>query len=386
MNPSQHYHAIHYMIAVVLLLFSCSTVLAISRLQPRQDPNSACQNVTGIYCYPTSETVWTLNTTQAFIWNTRNELLAPVPSVSIYLFYLENNINVPTGVSWECVGNSGFLEVHVNDSWFPKPDEPISRNWTFAFQIMDCASSSEKKDPRYTIGPTFLITRPGLPPTTTVYTMTIPSSATVHAHSTATSTSPLSPHPNSFTNVAAGDGPGGSDGLPPWAIGVISAAGFCLLCSLLIGLYHWKMKRRPRPQHPNPSVMPMIVSPPSGDGKEKQDSIYDNSISGGTDRASSNGTGMGRALLPATGDEGVGRHQNSPLPSFDALAFSSGAHNSAKSPEEIEEERRRRGQELLLRELENEGTLLHGVSRKRTVLNRVEEEEGMAGQLDMEES
>ncbi|KAL1919665.1 uncharacterized protein VTP21DRAFT_1596 [Calcarisporiella thermophila] len=349
------------------LLFSSDVHVTLAQdLHRRQ--NSCSGGSDNLYCSPQPNSLWRINSTQKIIWNNLNPTIAPATEVIIWLFFKENNVFVPT-YQWQAQ-NTGTKEVVVIPDVISKQKlpGPVDKNLTYVLQILrvDDEQSNNPK-PR---SPEFFILQPASAPKIAIYTSSIPSVSEI-----ASAPSPTSPPGTLSTPTST------STSLPPWAIGVISAACVAFIALMALGLFMWSRRRRWQSldniaQHPNNSEMPIIITPPFARG-EKGDNHSDLSYPNST-------------LTSATTGELRQPHSDNPTADAETrvrgsspLAFTTPMAIAGNDPVAQEEARRKHGEELLLKELQDEGTQIQGVSLRQTVLKRVET--GLSGQMSVEE-
>ncbi|KAL1923548.1 uncharacterized protein VTP21DRAFT_8528 [Calcarisporiella thermophila] len=280
-----------------------------------------------IYCSPPPAEEWQNGTSYTLEWNNRNPELAPAVKVDFYLLFQENGVDVEI-LSFKGVPNDGALDVRVNGSWYPKskPPGPVARKLSYAWQV------ARHKEPRGSLlkGPTFFILQRAELPRTSVVTTSIESMTTMLVHSQI--------HVTVTPKVASAVLPfedSHSSGIQPWLVGVISAGCVCIVFAVIAVFFVWRRHVRQHQLRRRSSVA-SFASLTAGEP-------YRPSL-------------QAPALILARPE------------SFDQTQFGHWAH-----PEMDEESRRRRGEELMRRELEDEGRYIRGVSHKVTEVSNIDD-------------
>ncbi|KAI8640327.1 hypothetical protein BD408DRAFT_419899 [Parasitella parasitica] len=187
------------------------------------------------FCYPLSTDVWTNGSTHDFVWNFNYPFYVGYDSISLYLYYYlkfeYTNVKNFTNLSTK----TGGIEVTVDDSWFLTPLEPGEppKNWTMlGFYLPSTLDSAQEL-----ASPTSMFPRPF---NFTITQFAPPGDSTTNIANTRNSTNSKSNDKNNNNN---GDSLS-SSALPSWAIAIIVIAVIALICGATALVWAMLISRR----------------------------------------------------------------------------------------------------------------------------------------------
>ncbi|CAO0790316.1 unnamed protein product [Mucor circinelloides] len=340
------------------------------------------------FCSPVSTDVWTNGSTYDFVWNFNYPFYVGYESISLYLYYYikfeYQNVKNFTNLD----RSTGGIEVTVDDSWFLTPLNPgdSPKNWTMlGFYLPSTLNSAEEL-----ASPTSMFPRPF---NFTITQIAPPGNSTTNIANTTNSTSTNNNNSNDKNNGSNSNSLSSSSALPGWAIAIIVIAVIALVCGAAALIWAILISRRNKR---NNKLIPIA----GGKGGRKGDSskgssgekgLYKDSASinsqakinafRSTDSvpmsAAENASSVGTLASRQTYTQPFTPYDNK-LSSTDAvlladtfrntLGRSTADWNPAASgaydeQEEEELKRRRLGEALLQRQLEEDGTSVKHAGR-----------------------
>ncbi|CEP15952.1 hypothetical protein [Parasitella parasitica] len=186
------------------------------------------------FCYPLSTDVWTNGSTHSFVWNFNYPFYVGYDSISLYLYYYLKfeyiNVKNFTNLSTK----SGGIEVTVDDSWFLNPLDPGEqpKNWTMlGFYLPSTLNSAQEL-----ASPTSMFPRPF---NFTITQFAPPGDSTTNIANTRNSTNNKSNDKNNGNGDSLS-----SSALPGWAIAIIVIAVIALICGATALVWAMLISRR----------------------------------------------------------------------------------------------------------------------------------------------
>ncbi|GAN01433.1 hypothetical protein MAM1_0007c00866 [Mucor ambiguus] len=349
------------------------------------------------FCSPVSTDVWTNGSTYDFVWNFNYPFYVGYESISLYLYYYikfeYQNVKNFTNLD----RSSGGIEVAVDDSWFLTPLNPgdSPKNWTMlGFYLPSTLNSAQEL-----ASPTSMFPRP--------FNFTITQFAPP-GNSSTTNTTNTTNSTNTSNNNNSNDKNSGnssnsssssSSALPGWAIAVIVIAVIALVCGAAALIWAILISRRNKR---NNKLIPIVGGGKGGrNGDSSKGSgekgLYKDSASlssqakinafRSTDSvpmsAAENASSVGTLASRQTYTQPFTPYDNNKLSSTDAVLLADTFRNTLgrstadwnpsstaaggsvayDDPEEEELKRRRLGEALLQRQLEEDGTSVKHAGR-----------------------
>ncbi|KAI8143718.1 hypothetical protein BJV82DRAFT_668164 [Fennellomyces sp. T-0311] len=321
-----------------------------------------CANMGNNYptCAPTPSDTWYQGSEYKFIWNSKFPYFiteAPLDQnqLDLHLYYRENYAYRHI-TSWSNLPLlTGSLSVTVNNSWFPSPaQEGTNQTWTlYAWFLPSGKNATHELVDTYSMFPR--------PFNWTVVQFYDPNY---------TNENNGNGGDRSGSNSSSNDGGGG---LPGWAIAVITIACVAFVAAIGALIAVWYMRRRQKQNQRQPMTMTEAAaiaaarhrdpSAPTVPGTMKSDgaSIYSN-----TPIVAAAGT-TSRDSATTDGSTSTRPRGSPPADTFRNLMFSewkSRMPDSSSGTDEDELRRRRLGEALLQRELEEEGAAVKHTDRR----------------------
>ncbi|KAI8363805.1 hypothetical protein EDC96DRAFT_511796 [Choanephora cucurbitarum] len=326
-------------------------------------------------CSPTSSDVWTNGSTYNFIWNYNYPYYVRFDNISLYLYYIVRYEYVSVKNFTNLPEKSGGIEVTVDDSWFLSslPAGSPSQNLTmYGFYLPSSANPMEE-----------------LASTSSQFPRPFNFTVVQYASMNQTNSTTTVPNNNNNNNNNSNDNKSSaesnnssannstnSSGLPNWAIAVIVIAIVALVCGATALAWTMLLSRKSKRKN---KLLPII----NNSEKKQTDTQSMHSqvkmtafrstesvpMSATTENGSTVGTLASRNHQPLS----LAAHDPAKLSSTDALLLSLGRNNTEWSSEEDEELRRRRlGEALLQRQLEEDGTSVKHAGRFTRVKSMAE--------------
>ncbi|KAF1800240.1 hypothetical protein FB192DRAFT_1285645, partial [Mucor lusitanicus] len=298
------------------------------------------------FCSPVSTDVWTNGSTHDFVWNFNYPFYVGYESISLYLYYYikfeYQNVKNFTNLD----RSTGGIEVTVDDSWFLAPLNPgdSPKNWTMlGFYLPSTLNSAQEL-----ASPTSMFPRP--------FNFTITRYSTTNITNTTNSTN--TNNSNDKNNGNSSNSSSSSSALPGWAIAVIVIAVIALVCGAAALIWAILISRRNKRSN---KLIPIVGAGGKGGGR-KGDSSKGSGEKGGLykDSASINSQAKINAFrstdsVPMSAAENASTDWNPPTAAGGSVPYD--------DPEEEELKRRRLGEALLQRQLEEDGTSVKHAGR-----------------------
>ncbi|KAL7320805.1 hypothetical protein PS15m_000658 [Mucor circinelloides] len=340
------------------------------------------------FCSPLSTDVWTNGSTYDFVWNFNYPFYVGYESISLYLYYYikfeYQNVKNFTNLD----RSTGGIEVTVDDSWFLTPLNPgdSPKNWTMlGFYLPSTLNSAEEL-----ASPTSMFPRPF---NFTITQIAPPGNSTTNIANTTNSTSTNNNNSNDKNNGSNSNSLSSSSALPGWAIAIIVIAVIALVCGAAALIWAILISRRNKR---NNKLIPIVGAKggrkgDSSKGSSGEKGLYKDSASinsqakinafRSTDSvpmsAAENASSVGTLASRQTYTQPFTPYDNK-LSSTDAVLLADTFRNtlgrstadwspavSGAYDEQEEEElkRRRLGEALLQRQLEEDGTSVKHAGR-----------------------
>ncbi|CAO3647068.1 unnamed protein product [Mucor fragilis] len=346
------------------------------------------------FCSPVSTDVWTNGSTYDFVWNFNYPFYVGYESISLYLYYyikfeyqnVKNFTNLDT--------STGGIEVTVDDSWFLTPLNPgdSPKNWTMlGFYLPSTLDSAQEL-----ASPTSMFPRPFNFTITQIAPPGNSSTTNITNTTNSTNTNNSNNNSNDKNNGGGSSSSNSSSALPGWAIAVIVIAVVALVCGAAALVWAILISRRNKR---NNKLIPIAGG--GGKGGRNGDSskgsgekgFYKESASinsqakinafRSTDSvpmsAAENASSVGTLASRQTYTQPFTPYDNK-LSSTDAVLLAdtfrntlgrstadwnpaAGGSAAYDDPEEEELKRRRLGEALLQRQLEEDGTSVKHAGR-----------------------
>lgn len=211
------------------------------------------------FCSPESTDVWVNGTSHYFIWKYNNPFYVASTYLDIYLYYIINYAYVNVKTLSNLTTNSGGVNVTIDDSWFIRSSTTAQNLTMYAYILPSTANSTkELTDPKslYPLPSNFTITQSATP---VVITTTSPSPTNTDTN-TQTSTQTTTEQ-SQDTNASS---------IPGWAIAIIVIGAVALLCGLAL-IWLWFLRRK---QSPAPSPPPKMRAMPDTTSMNSQTPMY----------------------------------------------------------------------------------------------------------------
>ncbi|ORY92199.1 hypothetical protein BCR43DRAFT_497956 [Syncephalastrum racemosum] len=203
--------------------------VAATRLDKRQAVASqacAAQPVTQGICSPASTDVWYNGSYHEFTWNYNNAAYTAQDTIDLYLLYENNTGQYEQLKLWANLPRTqGVLVQLIDDSWYPSqlPDNSANKTWKpYAYVLSPGRNYQEEIDKLAT--------------SETYFPAPVQFTLIQNAHNTTNTTAA-----NPSSEVGDKDT---SSGLKPWMIGVIVAA--CVVFLALCGAVFWLFRKMRR--------------------------------------------------------------------------------------------------------------------------------------------
>ncbi|KAL0137120.1 hypothetical protein V8B55DRAFT_1545653 [Mucor lusitanicus] len=347
------------------------------------------------FCSPVSTDVWTNGSTHDFVWNFNYPFYVGYESISLYLYYYikfeYQNVKNFTNLD----RSTGGIEVTVDDSWFLAPLNPgdSPKNWTMlGFYLPSTLNSAQEL-----ASPTSMFPRPF----NFTITQFAPPGNSSTTNITNTTNSTNTNNSNDKNNGNSSNSSSSSSALPGWAIAVIVIAVIALVCGAAALIWAILISRRNKRSN---KLIPIVGAGGKGGGRKGDSSkgsgekggLYKDSASinsqakinafRSTDSvpmsAAENASSVGTLASRQTYTQPFTPYDNNKLSSTDAVLLADTFRNTLgrstadwnpptaaggsvpyDDPEEEELKRRRLGEALLQRQLEEDGTSVKHAGR-----------------------
>ncbi|EIE80963.1 hypothetical protein G6F46_001394 [Rhizopus delemar] len=285
-------------------------------------------------CTPTTTDIWVNGTSHYFIWKYNNPFYVNAEYLNLYLYYIINYAYVNVKNYNNLTTLTGGIHITVDDSWFLSPSLTSQNLTMYGFLLPSTANVTlELSDPDSQYP------RP--------FNFTVTQLASTHLNSNPNSASTPNSTTDDTTNNTNNSHNTTHNALPGWAIAVIVIAVIGLICGAVALFWITVVSRKNKK---NNKLIPVIITPKPGKDTEKVlvDSISVNSQA---------------PILACRSSESVAMRESSiasrPLTDATIEAF-----RSTPMYEEEEEMRRRRlGEALLQKQLEEDGTSVKHAGR-----------------------
>ncbi|KAI8081350.1 uncharacterized protein BX664DRAFT_285305 [Halteromyces radiatus] len=313
------------------------------------------------YCSPLTTDTWVNGSTYEFIWNYNFPYYVNSPSLNLYLYYIKNYQYTQIKQWSDIHTNDGSMSVLVDDTWFPTPDtDGKNKTWSLYLYYLPSTvnASSELQN---------TLSQYPRPYNFSVIQFPSTSLSTTSSNNT---NSPLSPSSSSLSSSS-----NQQHGLPNWGIALIVIASVAVAAAL--GVLAWAFliyfpRRRQRRRSTNrlnggtkgPASYGQHHPSPSS-SNEKAESIYSDTPIMHTGLRSSVSVGATTAPSsvshPADSPSYPSIHHITSLNPNDALndSYRQMIHRPdwTTIDEDIDQEKRRQlGEELLQRQLAEDGS------------------------------
>ncbi|KAI8064177.1 hypothetical protein BC940DRAFT_306358 [Gongronella butleri] len=351
------------------------------------------------YCQPTSTDVWVNGSHYEFVWNYNFPYYVLANALDLHLYYIQNYQMVEVKNWTNLPTSQGELAVQVDDSWFPSPSYGSSKNWTLYGLYVPAGSNATN----------VLLD----------HNTQFPKQFNFTAIQGA-SPSPSSTGSTASTNGASANGNGSSSAFPGWGIALVVIVVVAVL--ITAGVLAWvccvyrpRRRRQMEDMQKQQEKAISAASPGIGgddddekvasgfggdgammgvgvgiaagarsmDGDDKADSIYSHTpmLKGAAATRSSVSVhgNTGSSIFHHNNNDHASHHLPS-LTSQDAVALGENFRHWMQTPdwssldEDVDEERRRRlGEELLQRQLAEDGATIvqqQQPTRKTSIASR----------------
>ncbi|CAO3678686.1 unnamed protein product [Rhizopus stolonifer] len=297
-------------------------------------------------CLPESTDIWINGTNHDFIWKYNNPFYVSSESLNLYLYYIVNYayVNVKTYKNFTTL--TGGSEVTVNDSWFLESSTTSQNLTMYGFLLPSTANVTQElsnPDSQYPRPFNFTVTQLASPQLTS-------NTPSISTNSNNTNNNNNSTDSNKDTTQNTTNS---HNTLPGWAIAVIAIASIALICGAAALIWTTVISRRNKK---NNKLIPIVVAPGEEGGKPTNEKIL-------VDNVSMNSQAP---ILAYRSSESMAMRESS-IASRPTLFSDSNAIDAFRSSpmyEEEEEMRRRRlGEALLQKQLEEDGTSVKHAGR-----------------------
>ncbi|CAO3592831.1 unnamed protein product [Absidia cylindrospora] len=329
-------------------------------LQKRQDSSYACSQKDNQYpyCSPLTTDTWVNGTTHQFIWNFNFPFYVSSDTLTLNLYYIKN-YQYTTIKTWtDLTTSDGELTATVDDSWFPTPNYDGNKTWPLYIYYLPSAMNASAE----------------LQNTNSLYPRPYNFSV-IQLPSPEPPNSNLPPNSNTPTSYSSNQ----HHGLPGWGIALIVIASVAV--AAVLGILAWAYlvylprKRRqnannggtnekgPSPYYGHPhgssSIIPIGGIGGGGSPNEKTESIYSHSpmFAGAAAVGVHSSISVGGCTSQTSLPPSIHR-----MTSQDSVTMSDSLRQMVYRPdwttidEDMDEEKRRRlGEELLQRQLAEDG-------------------------------
>ncbi|KAI8076445.1 uncharacterized protein B0P05DRAFT_545888 [Gilbertella persicaria] len=323
------------------------------------------------FCSPTSSDVWKNGTTHNFVWNFNYPFYVGNDNLSLYLYYIVRyeyiNVKNFTGLT----ETSGGIEVTVDDSWFlaslpaGTPDQNLTIYGFYLPSTADPAVELASTSSQYPRPFNFTVTQIASLAATNNTSSSTPSN-------TNSSNGSRTNNDNNSNNHMASNS--NSSILPGWAIAVIVIAVIALLCGAAALFWTMLLSRKNKR---NNKLIPILGASNNNNNNtdsEKRQLDDNQSMHSQAKMTAFRSTESVPMTTTAENASSVGTlasrnqplslvHDSNKLSSSDALLLSLGRNNDWTSEEDEELKRRRLGEALLQRQLEEDGTSVKHAGR-----------------------
>ncbi|KAI9262774.1 hypothetical protein BY458DRAFT_557105 [Sporodiniella umbellata] len=280
------------------------------------------------FCSPQPGDVWANGTEHSFIWKKNNPFYVSHEYISIYLYYIINYAYVNVKTLENLPTDSGGVNVTVDDSWFIKPSSTAQNLTAYAYLLPSTFNATNElldTNSLYPLPLNFTVTQSATPAN-----RPFPSS-------TKSSLDPNATH-DTNTNANSNNNSSGNshNQLPAWAIAVIVLASIAILCGIAVLIWaiiflFFRNKKKKQP--------PVVK-----DDKPAKVMLDTTSMNSQTPMATYRST-----------DSATAR----PVPPLDPIHSLS----IKEEDEDPESHRRRLGEALLQKQLEEDGTFVKHAGR-----------------------
>ncbi|KAI8368965.1 hypothetical protein BD560DRAFT_398220 [Blakeslea trispora] len=320
-------------------------------------------------CYPTASDVWENGTTHNFVWNFNNPYYVLFDNLSLYLYYIVRYEYVSVKNFTNLPERSGGIEVTVDDSWFLSslpPGSPSQNLTMYGFYLPSSANPMEELASTSSQFP-----RP--------FNFTVVQKAPL-GNTTIDQSTNTTVTPNNGSNDSVANNSTNSSVLPNWAIAVIVIAVVALVCGATALVWTMLLSRKNKR---NNKLLPIVAKSNHGDSEKKQMedlqsmhsqvkmTAFRSTESVPMSASTENGSTVG-TLASRNQPLSLAAHDSTKLSSTDALLLSLGRNNEWSSEEDEELRRRRLGEALLQRQLEEDGTSVKHAGRFTRVKSMAE--------------
>ncbi|KAI9340131.1 hypothetical protein BD770DRAFT_399845 [Pilaira anomala] len=198
-------------------------------------------------CLPESDAVWVNGTSHAFIWNRNNPYYVGYEKISLYLYYIVKFEYVSVKNFTDLDRTYGGIQVIVDDSWFLEslPDNSLPQNLSIsAFYLPSTLSPYAEISSPISMFPrpyNFTVTQFAL--TTDISTLSSPDSTSSNTDTNNNSNEKISTASENTNNNSQHHGLDSSI-LPGWAIAVIVIAVIAFICAVIALIWAIIISRR----------------------------------------------------------------------------------------------------------------------------------------------